>query len=203
MSENEIKPGFTDKAISKDGLYLLPAVNASLTAQKYTPLKTEQPENITAHMVLQQQLVAEGDLSFIEETLIAQAGTLDTMFNHLARLAHTNSGSLEKLEKLTRLALKAQQQTTNTLKVLSEHKQPKHYVLAKQANIAQGHQQVNNGGDNKRGSTTSRTHAHMENEKSENELLEGINHERVDAGTQEATSRVDQEVEAVGAINGS
>ena len=88
--------------------------------------------------------VKAGDLSDIEATLIAQATTLDTVFNELARRAALNMGEhLSATESYLRLAFKAQAQCRSTLETLAEVKNPKQATFVHQQNIA-GQQQVNN-----------------------------------------------------------
>ncbi len=86
--------------------------------------------------------VNAGDITGLEATLTAQATSLDTIFNALARRS-IHSDTLTKLEVYMRLALKAQAQCARTIEVLSTMKNPP-LVFAKQANISHGHQQVNN-----------------------------------------------------------
>jgi hypothetical protein len=91
--------------------------------------------------------VKAGDMSDVEATLIAQAVTLDTVFNELARRAALNMGEhLTATETYLRLAFKAQAQCRSTLETLAEVKNPRHATFVRQQNIA-GQQQVNNGGD--------------------------------------------------------
>lgn len=77
--------------------------------------------------------------------LAIQAHTLDTMFNELARRSWTNvdGGYIEAGERYMRLALKAQSQCCTTIETLSEMKNPKPVAFVRQANIANGPQQVN------------------------------------------------------------
>ena len=82
------------------------------------------------------------DLRETEALLTAQAVTLNTMFTHLANLA-ASTEYLDKLDRYLRLALKAQGQCRATLETLATIKNPP-VVFARQANIAQGPQQVNN-----------------------------------------------------------
>lgn len=117
-----------------------------------------------------------GDLRHAETTLTAQAATLDAIFNEMARRAALNMGEhLDATERYMRLALKAQGQCRATLETLSSIKNPP-VVFAKQANIAHGPQQVNNG--TVPFSVTS-AHAPAHAEKTEtrhNELLEDSRH---------------------------
>ena len=88
------------------------------------------------------------DLSDVEATLTAQAATLDTVFNELARRAALNMGEhLGATESYLRLAFKAQAQCRATLETLAEVKSPKAATFVRQQNVAY-QQQVNNGGEN-------------------------------------------------------
>jgi hypothetical protein len=86
--------------------------------------------------------VNQGDLTELEATLTSQLVSLDAMFNELARRA-INSETMSKLEIYMRLSLKAQSQSARTVEVLAAMKNPP-LVIAKQANISNGNQQVNN-----------------------------------------------------------
>lgn len=86
-----------------------------------------------------------GDLREVETTLVAQAAALNAVFTDLARRAALNMGEyMGAVETYMRLALRAQNQCRMTLETLATIKNPP-VVFAKQANIAHGHQQVNNG----------------------------------------------------------
>ena len=87
--------------------------------------------------------VNNGNMQALEGTLTAQIVSLDTIFNSLA-LKSRNSDTMSKMEPYLRLALKAQAQCVRSIEVLSNLKNPP-IVYAKQANIANGNQQVNNG----------------------------------------------------------
>lgn len=140
--------------------------------------------------------VQRGDLSEVEATLTAQAATLDAIFNELARRAAMNMGEhLAATEIYLRHAFKAQTQCRSTLEALAEIKNPRQVAFVKQANIANGHQQVNNGvqaGD---------TLAHGNNPIQSNELSGAGNELLPDIGASSLTSRVNQEMETVGAIH--
>ena len=86
------------------------------------------------------------DLKRGESILIVQAHTLDAIFNELAQRAALNMGKyLGACETYLRLALKAQSQCRATLETLAAIKNPTPVAFVKQANIAAGPQQVNNG----------------------------------------------------------
>lgn len=86
-----------------------------------------------------------GDLSAAVTILSSQAAALDAMFAELARRSALNMGEyMDASERYMRLALKAQGQCRATLETLAAIKNPP-VVFARQANIAHGPQQVNNG----------------------------------------------------------
>lgn len=87
--------------------------------------------------------VQGGDLTKIEEMLLSQAVALEMMFTSLARTAKAQEQLLQ-YETHMRFALKAQNQSRATLQALIQLKQPSQTTFVRQANIAQGHQQVNN-----------------------------------------------------------
>lgn len=88
--------------------------------------------------------VKRGDLSRVEAMLSNQATALDTIFAELARRAAINMGEyLDAAETYLKLALRAQSQCRATLETLATIKNPP-VVIARQANIAHGPQQVNN-----------------------------------------------------------
>jgi hypothetical protein len=88
--------------------------------------------------------VKSGDMSSIEAMLISQAQALQTLFVSLG-LKAANQTQLKQYSSFMTLALKAQSQSRATLQALVELKYPKQIAFVKQANIAHGHQQVNNG----------------------------------------------------------
>ncbi|MCI1113036.1 hypothetical protein MOQ26_18520 [Stenotrophomonas maltophilia] len=80
-----------------------------------------------------------------DSLLTSQAIALNAVFLEMSRRAALNMGShLRATETYMRLALKAQSQCRTTLETLAEIKNPRAVAFVKQANIAGGHQQVNN-----------------------------------------------------------
>lgn len=90
--------------------------------------------------------VHDGNMARAEAMLVAQAHTLDALFAGLSRQAihDMNEGHGEAFERYMKLALRAQSQCRATVEALSAIKNPP-VIYAKQANIAHGPQQVNNG----------------------------------------------------------
>lgn len=89
--------------------------------------------------------VNRGDLSSAEAMLIEQAAALNAIFAEMARRSALNMGEyLDATDRYMRLALKAQSQCRATLETLATIKAGP-AIFARQANIAHGPQQVNNG----------------------------------------------------------
>lgn len=119
--------------------------------------------------------VQAGDTKSIEAMLIGQAQALQTMFVCLGRQAVCKS-QLNQYTAFMNLALKAQSQSRATIQALIELKYPKQATFVKQANIANGHQQVNN-------ATNTHAPAHArENQNPQNKLLEVQENEWLDNG---------------------
>ena len=127
-----------------------------------------------------------GDMGRFERVLTHQFLTLDALFNNLAQRSGRQD-SFKGIEVLMRLALKAQSQARATAETLALMKNPMPYI--KQANIANGPQQVNNG----------QQATGAGNFQSEpNKLLEADHGQRLDIGAQAAASRANQKLETVG-----
>ena len=117
----------------------------------------------------QTDAMRRGDMSDIESMLFAQALTLQATFTALSRRAAVNAGEyIGATDTYLRLALKAQGQCRATLETLANIKNPRPFAFVKQANIANGPQQVNNGNIDGDGT---RPRAREQNENTQNELL--------------------------------
>ena len=135
------------------------------------------------------------DLSRLEGMLASQSIALDSIFNSLARRASLNLGSnLKVADTYLRLALKAQSQCRTTVEALAEIKNPKSVAFVRQANIAQGHQQVNNGIADSRSGASDFVN-------SPNELLEQQHGERVDTRTKGTAIGIDPAMATVETID--
>lgn len=88
--------------------------------------------------------VKAGNLSGMEQMLVAQATALQTMFTSLALRAQAQT-HMPNLEKFMGLALKAQAQSRATIRALVELKYPRQVAFVKQLNTTTGAQQINNG----------------------------------------------------------
>lgn len=140
--------------------------------------------------------VNANDLTAAEQMLAAQAIALNAIFGEMARRAAMNMGEyIDATDRYMRLALKAQGQCRATVETLAAIKNPP--VFAKQANIANGPQQVNNSASFD-SSTHGRAHA-GESKSQPSKLLEdgrdGGTH--LDSGAATAATRGNLPVEAV------
>ena len=136
-----------------------------------------------------------GDLSTLEDMLIGQATALQTIFTSLAKRAQTQT-SQRNLEAFLGLALKAQAQSRATITALVDLKHPKQAMFVKQANIANGPQQVNNGVP--ADSPISALARTEEQQKLQNKELAFNDGQWLDTGATGTTGRTDPHLEAVG-----
>jgi hypothetical protein len=129
--------------------------------------------------------VKQGNLSDVEAMLYSQAYALNVMFATLMTRANRQE-YMPPTQALMSLAFKAQNQSRATLQALVDLKQPRQPTFVKQANISQGHQQVNNLAE--------------KNQSSQNKLLEGETYD-LDSRPQAKTKGIDSKVEAVGKVH--
>ncbi|PXX07521.1 hypothetical protein C8R27_1518 [Nitrosomonas ureae] len=174
--------------------HLSPAILNTIAAECFTKIAIGEVDLAEAVEVMKEksEKIISGDLSELESTLAAQVVTLNAIFITLARKS-TNCEYLKQVETHLRLALKAQSQCARTVEVLAAMKNPP-IVYARQANIAHGHQQINN--------HPIPTHA-GKNINSSNELLSEDNNETLDTRGTIETGNINQELAAVETINGS
>ena len=120
-------------------------VNAAAIIEKFSASALGEPgiELIAAAVGGNIDEVQAGSLSGCEAMLVGQAVALQSLFMSLSRRAAAQD-YLKQYETYLRLALKAQSQCRATLETLAAIKNPP-VVFARQANIANGPQLVNNG----------------------------------------------------------
>lgn len=135
--------------------------------------------------------VKKGDLSKLEEMLYSQAVALNMMFSNLSRRASLQT-NVDIKATLTNLCFKAQNQSRNTIQTLINLKQPSQTSFIKQANIAHGHQQINNG-------VAQSSPENLSNQT--NELLEVQDGKWLDRGKKAETEGVNSELETMGEIH--
>lgn len=132
--------------------------------------------------------IKKGDLSKLEEMLYYQAGALNMMSSNLSRRVFVNT-NIYIMAVLANLALKSQNQSRNTIQTLINLKQPDQTAFIKQqTNVANGHQQINNGV----AQSSLEKFANVTNE-----LLEEKHGEWLDTGTNAEAERVNKGLEAV------
>ncbi|WP_295525642.1 hypothetical protein [uncultured Pseudacidovorax sp.] len=128
-----------------------------------------------------------GKLDGIEEMLIGQAVALQTVFTSLARRASRQEYQ-RNYEAFLSLSLKAQAQSRATIQALVELKFPRTTVIAKQANVANGPQQVNNGAAVPAPGAVVGEAARVDGGKAPTELLEDQSHGGTYMDTRAATA---------------
>lgn len=174
---------------------LRPAVTSAMVAREYHQYKFSELDlmSLVGELEAQAKTVISGDMGRPEAILSSQAHALDAIFAELSRRAIDNirRGNADVGDRFLRLGLKAQGQCRATLETLGNLKNPP-VVYARQANFANGPQQVNN--------ATPPTHAgNCENEQIK---LSGANHELcANTRTQTATIGVDKKMAAMAEIH--
>ena len=174
---------------------IAPQYQAALTARAYTPLPKEQVHGdaLVAELIAQCAAAAGGDLSRGETMLVAQAHALDAIFGECARRARSNMGEYpQTADMYLRQALRAQSNCRATWETLANLKNPPNATFVRQANIANGPQQVNNGAPLARAEETT-------NEPSK--LLEESHGERLDTRAAGASGGANPDLEAVATSN--
>lgn len=166
-----------------------PAVSAAATVLKFAKGTFGELEvSATAEALIKNvQAVKDGNLSGPEAMLVSQAHSLNAIFTELARRSALNMGEyIDASEKYMRLALKAQAQCRATIETLATLKSPP-VVIARQANISAGPQQVNNGPAPRAEVSGNRP----------NELMEPSNEPRLDPGATRAPGSCDRALVSV------
>ena len=169
------------------------SVLSAVTLKRYSGAgdALEVPDLVTEMRKAGDEIV-EGNMGRVERMLVNQAMTLDAIFNDMAQRSGRQD-TFKGIEVLMRLALKAQAQARSTAEALALLKNPMPYI--RQANIANGPQQVNNGSF--QNSTRTRASA-AKTQTPPNELLEHQHGNTLDIGAQAAAGRANQKLETVG-----
>ena len=192
----------------KGRIALLPSVNAAAVIEAYQGNVVGKDADMGAMIERLRDTFTEvkgGELDNLEAMLISQATALQTIFTSLARRASTQE-RLPQYQAFLSLALKAQAQSRATISALVDLKFPRQATFVKQANIAHGPQQVNNGaaaGDDSDHYAQARAHG-KQSEPEQNKLLEaehGQPWQRMDTRATQAAERSYQEVETVESVH--
>jgi len=182
------KPNQTKDEAIAEKLLQPSSLSAAVIDVYKTNVQGDSVDFSLAVQILEQEVekLKSGDLTKVEEMLLSQAVALEMMFVSMARRAKLQEQLLQ-YETHMRFALKAQNKSRATLQALVQLKQPSQTTFVKQANIAQGHQQVNN--------------LAGKNITPQNELLRD-GYAELDTRTATTPKRADTTLEALGKING-
>jgi len=199
------RPGET-KAEALGHYALTPDLQAAFTLRLYGIPGSEDVDlgGLTKALQAQAKAASQGDFTRIEALLSAQAHTLDAVFNNLARIA-TQRETVPSMATYLKLALKAQSQCRTTLEALAEIKNPASVSFVKQANIAHGHQQVNNGpqgSDASDGNSTARARKKPKSAK-QTKRVKHDEQSTLDTGAPGTPSRADPAMAPVGPVHGA
>jgi len=175
---------------------LSPTANSAKTIRKvmeqqrgYLPDLTL--EALTEELAVQCAAVSIGNLEGPEAMLMSQAQTLDAVFQHVAQLAYDKMPQLDVAERLLRLAFRAQNQCRATIETLALTKNPPSATFVKQANVANGPQQINNNNPARP----------REQESGQNELLEKADGKRLESKSSRSSGSCNSQLAAVGEID--
>lgn len=195
--KNNSKQKETNTTSTTAKITLGPSVNAAAVITEYgSPFGEQDISALIDSLNDSIDRVLTGNMRGCEAMLVSQAHALQSIFMNLSRRA-IKQEYLKNYETYLKLALKAQSQCRATLETLATIKNPP-IVFAQQANIAQGHQQINNGKISQ--DSTSTSHA-GKNEPNRNELLEKKNEQNLEHRTTATTSKSHPELETVETVN--
>lgn len=135
--------------------------------------------------------VNRNDLSHVEGMLMNQATALQSLFARLAEKALCTE-YVSTFDTMMKMALRAQSQCRATLETLAAIKNPP-VVIAKQANVTSGPQQINNSMEAPPPARKNETEQ-TKLSGAENELLQNTGASRIESGTY-------QEMETVGEVH--
>jgi len=171
------------------------AMNAVVGLTFSTKLGTLELTECFAQMLRSAKATTSGSTKSQEAILAGQIISTNALYTDLAIMARQNlDKGLDVFERLIRLALKAQSNCRATAETLAAMQNPS-AVFARQANIANGPQQINNGPVR-----AARLARAKKSDSTPNKLLEAHG-EQLDSGAPSATSNGNQELATVGAID--
>jgi len=174
---------------------LRPSVNAAWVINTYDPMfKNLNIGSLIDELGSSITEVIDGKMKKCEAMLLSQAYALQSIFTGLSQKAVEQS-QLRHYSALLKLALKAQNQCRTTLETLANLKKPP-AIFANQANIAQGHQQVNNTVQ-----LPAQANGTEKINSAQNELLEIQDEQRLEPRTQNETGSSHPPLEAMAKIN--
>ena len=177
---------------------LRPTVQAAVTLKEYGKAFGDLDlPGLIKELRAQTEAASAGDLGRGEAMLATQAHILDAIFNNLAQSA-IRAEFMDNLDRYLKLALRAQSQCRATWEALATIKNPPMVGYVRQANIAHGHQQVNNAAS---GTAADDASPARENPDVQNKLLEESDDQRLDIRGEGAAGRVDPAMAPLGKVD--
>ena len=193
--KSRLKPGETPEAREAEFMLEGLAMNAMVGLVFSTKLGDLDLTECFAQMLRNAEATAGGNSKSQESILAAQVISTNAIFTDLAILARRNlDNGLNVFERLMRLALKAQSNCRATAEALALMQNPP-TVFARQANFANGPQQVNNGLP-----PSGHLARAKKSDSTPNKLLEEYG-ERLDDGSASAAGSGNQNLATVGPID--
>jgi hypothetical protein len=178
---------------------IMPPMNAAAIIAEYgNPFGEQDVTELSEALSESTNKIVNGDMKECQRILLSQAYSLQSIFMNLSRRA-TNQEYIKNYETYLRLALKAQSQCRTTLETLAIIKNPP-LVFARQANISNGHQQINNLSPQPTDNNSSRAE---KNKSEQNELLEKHDEQWLEQRTAGAASNQYPELDPLEKINRS
>jgi hypothetical protein len=134
-----------DRELSGARFAMSPSVNAASVIEDFSAFSNADMVHLAVQLGLDIKDINNNDMRGCEAMLYSQAQALQAIFVSLASQARNVAEEwFPNFEVFMRLAFKAQSQCVRTLETLAQYKNPP-VLITRQANIAQGPQQVNNG----------------------------------------------------------
>lgn len=192
---SKFQPGVTEEEKKAELMVEGLALNAMVGLAFSPKLATLDLTEVFAKVLERAKEVTNRDTKNQESMLAGQIISMNAIYTDLAIIARQNISNAVVFERLMRLALKAQSNCRATAEALAAIQNPP-TVFARQANFANGPQQINNGS-----SPASLSRA-RNSELGQNKLLEA-NGERLDTGTAQEAGNRDSQLETVEALNGT
>lgn len=174
----------------------LAAARVVLAAEKSSGFGEDiDPAELGRCLEGQADAVNRGDMTQVASMLMLQATALQTIFARLIErgMAHDQ---IPGFETNMRIALRAQNQCRATLETLATIKNPP-VIFARQANITNGPQQINNGVLNLEPEPSQAREIEIE----QTQLLSADHGERLDIGTTSKAIGSDPEMATLGKLN--
>lgn len=174
-----------------------PSLNSARIVVNYNASNTVDMRAVMDVLIAHQDQIEAGDMSQAESMLMNQAVALQSMFVDLALQAKSQSGLIQR-ETMTALALKTQSACRATLQTLGDLRFPRQATFVRQANIANGPQQVIN-------NVGAGISPALKNKKLKSKLLEGANNgnTHLDLGATTAAAGIDTVLATVETVNRS